>query len=519
MRIRGVGLVVLIAAAGCAVGPNYRSPKLPVPAEWSEPRLGGVTEGEAEVVRWWATFRDPTLDSLIERAAESNHDLRLAAARVREARALRSGVAADLFPQVDPVASLTDARRSQNALTFPITQLDTDLYEAAFDASWELDVFGGKRRAVEAATADLAAAVEDARDVLITLLAEVARNYIEARGFQGRLAIAYRNIEAQREVLDVTQSRFAAGLANELDVSRAAAVLASTTAQLPTLETSLHQGMHRLGVLLGQEPGALMAELSTDRPIPAPPPEVPVGLPADLLRRRPDVRRSERQLAAVTARIGVATAELFPKFSLTSLAGFQSLHTSDLFTGGSRFWSAGPSVTWRILDVARVRAGIHVWNAREEQAVAQYEKAVLISLEDVENALVAYAKEQLRYASLNEAVEANRRALELANELYAKGLSDFLSVLDAERSLYLAEDQLVQSEGNISVSLVALYKALGGGWEESTELRAWDTPAAAEPVPREDTDPGCAPRVPDKGGLATGNIAGPCHVVTESSLR
>jgi multidrug efflux system outer membrane protein len=480
MRTRNAGLVVLIAAVGCAVGPNYRSPEPPVPTEWSEPRLGGATDEEAEVVRWWAAFNDPTLDSLIERAVGSNHDLRVAVARVREARALRTGVAADLFPSFDALASLTDDRRSQNSLTFPITQLDSDLYEAAFDASWELDVFGGTRRALEAATADLAAAVEDARDVLITLLAEVARNYIEARGFQGRLAIAHRNMQAQSDVLDLTRSRFAAGLANELDVSRAAAVLASTRAQVPTLETSLHQAMHRLGVLLGQEPGALIAELSTDRPIPAPPPEVPVGLPADLLRRRPDVRRSERQLAAVTARIGVATAELFPKFSLTSLAGFQSLHTSDLFTSGSRFWSAGPSVTWRILDVARVRAGIRVQDARQEQALAQYEKTVLTSLEDAENALVAYAKEQVRYASLNDAVEANRRTLGLANELYAKGLSDFLSVLDAERSLYLAEDQLVQSEANISVGLVALYKALGGGWEEAAETQATYTPAAAE---------------------------------------
>ena len=470
MRVRAGGLLVLVAAASCAVGPDYSSPKIPVPAQWSEPRLGGTTDGQAEVIHWWTIFNDPTLDSLIARAVKSNLDLRLSVARVREARALRRGVAADISPQVNEVASLTDERRSENALSSSVTQLETDLYEAAFDASWEPDVFGGKRRALEAATADLAAAVEDARDALITLLAEVARNYIETRGSQGRLAIAHQTLEAEREVLEIARSLFASGLTNELDVTRAEAALDSTQAQVPALETLLHQGVHRLGVLLGREPGALVTELSADRPIPKAPPEVPVGLPADLLRRRPDVRRSERQLAAATARIGVETAELFPKFSLTGLAGFQSLSTSDLFTSGSRFWSAGPSVTWRILDAARVRAGIQVWNARQEQALAEYERSVLTSLEDVENALVAYAKEQVRYAWLREAVEANRRSLELANELYAKGLSDFLSVLDAERSLYIHEDQLVQSETNVLVHLVALYKALGGGWEESTNL-------------------------------------------------
>jgi NodT family efflux transporter outer membrane factor (OMF) lipoprotein len=230
----------------------------------------------------------------------------------------------------------------------------------------------------------------------------------------------------------------------------------------------LKQAVHRLGVLIGQEPGALLDELGATAPIPAPPPEVPVGLPSDLLRRRPDVRRAERQLAAATANIGVQTAELFPKFSLTGVAGFQSFSAGDWFGGGSKYWSAGPTVTWRILDYGHVRSQIQTANAQAQQSLALYDKTVLMSLEDVENALVAYSKEQVRHRSLQEAVDASRSAVEISNELYKNGLTSFLNVVDAERSLYQAEDELVQSERTVTVNLVALYKALGGGWQTPT---------------------------------------------------
>jgi multidrug efflux system outer membrane protein len=458
-------MMLALLLAGCAVGPNYRPPQTTVPANWSEGQLAGTP-----VVEWWKTFNDPELDSLIERAVSANHDLRIATGRVREARALRGFAVWDFGPTVTGGASFTDARVSKNALTFPITKRDTDTYDAGFDASWEIDIFGGKRRSLEAASADVAASEEDRRDVLVSLLAEVARNYVEVRGFQSRLAITRNNIQSQQSALKLTQARFNGGVSSELDVTQAASLLAGTQSQLPALEASLRQAMHRLGVLLGQEPGALVAELSQDAPIPATPPEVPVGLPSELLRRRPDIRRAERQLAGATARIGVQTAELFPKFSLVGAAGLQSLSASDWFTGGSRHWSAGPTVTWRVFDFGRVRSQIQAANAREEQALAVYERTVLIALEDVENALVVYAKEQERYRSLQEQVKANRRAVALANERYTKGVADFLNVLDAERSLYQAEDNLVQSERTVTANLIALYKALGGGWETETQL-------------------------------------------------
>jgi multidrug efflux system outer membrane protein len=464
-------MMLALSLAGCAVGPNYRPPQTATPAAWSV----AASDTVAPVVRWWQTFNDPQLDSLIERAVQANHDLRIATARVREARALRGFAQWDFGPSIAGGASYTDARVSKNALTFPIPKRDTDTYDAGFDASWEMDVFGGKRRALEAANADVAASEEDRRDVLVSLLAEVARNYVEVRGFQGRLAIARHNIASQQAALDLTRRRFNAGASSDLDVSRAAALLAGTQSQLPALEVGLKQALHRLAVLIGEPPGAFALD---GAPIPVSPPEVPVGLPSDLLRRRPDVRRAERELAGATARIGVQTAELFPKFSLVGAAGLQSLSASDWFTGGSRYWSAGPTVTWRIFDFGRIRSQIQAANAREQAALAAYEKAVLVSLEDVENALVAYAKEQERYRWLQEQVKANRRAVDLANQLYTSGASDFLNVLDAQRSLYQAEDDLAQSERTVAANLIALYKALGGGWEDRLAEAGRDRSAA-----------------------------------------
>src|SRR5262245_8521849 len=451
--------VLGILLSGCAVGPNYYPPRTAAPANWSEAQLGGTTNSGLQVVEWWKTFNDPQLDSLVERAVEANHDLRIAEGRLREARALRSGAIWDFGPTINASGSYANQRRSENAetSTAPNQRLNTDLYDAHFDSIWKIYVFGGKRRALESATAQFMAVAEDRRDVLVSVLAEVTRNYVEVRGLQQRLAITRKNIKAQSEAVEITRARFNAGLTSELDVKQAEALVATTQSQLPTMETALKQTVHRLDVLLGRHPGALIAELSADEPIPATPPTIPVGLPSDLLRRRPDVRRAERQLASATANIGVETAELFPKFSLLGLAGFQSLSTRDWFTGGSRYWSAGPTVTWRLLDFGRIRAQIKAANARQEQALAAYERTVLISFEDVENALVAHANEQVRYGSLKESVAANRGALALANELYTKGLGDFLSVLEAERSLYQAEDQLVDSQRTVTQNLVALY--------------------------------------------------------------
>jgi multidrug efflux system outer membrane protein len=461
-------LVVLSALGGCTVGPNYQPPKTITPEQWSASNNHDTNSPSDSA--WWKTFHDPELESLVTRAAESNLNLRVAAARVREARVAQGGAQAELWPTADAAASYNRVRASGNGFPpFPPgIPLDVNLYQAGFDASWELDVFGGTRRAIEAARAGVASAEYGRRDVLLSLIAEVARNYVEARGFQQRLAIAHRNIDAQRDTLGLVRDRFNAGLTSELDVQQAAALLATTEADVPALETGFALAAHRLAVLVDAPPGSLTAELSAEHPIPAAPPEVPVGLPSELLRRRPDIRRAERDLAAATARIGVATADWFPKFSLTGDIGLQSVDASDWFTGGSRFWTVGPAVQWRIFDAGRIRANVRIQNTRQEQALAGYEQTVLSSMEDVENALVAYAKEQTRRRSLTEAVTASQQALNISQQLYQNGLTDFLHVLDSQRALYASQDALVQSDRSVSVDLVALYKALGGGWETIT---------------------------------------------------
>ena len=463
--------LALVLFQGCAVGPNYQPPKTAAPAQWSAPLAGGETNLEPSLASWWKSFNDPQLDSLVERAVNSNHDLRIAGARVREARALYRIASSQLWPTVDAGGSYARQNQSKNqpvlgSLPMPSgIPFENNVYQAGFDASWEIDVFGGNRRAVEAGKAEVAAAEFGRRNVLVTLLGEVARNYVELRGCQRRLEIANKNLKTQEEALALTQDRFKNGLTSDLDVQQAATLLANTRAVIPMLETGIQGYIHRLGVLLGQPPEALLAELSAPAPIPSAPPEVPVGLPSELLRRRPDIQQAERQLAASTARIGVATADLFPKFSLTGIAGYESTSASDWFSGGSKFWSLGPTVQWRIFDAGRIRANIRVQNARQEQALAAYEETVLMSFEDVENSLVAYAKEQIRRRSLEDAVKSSQDSLHLANQLYSNGLASFINVLDAERSLYQAEDALVQSDRTISANLISLYKSLGGGWE------------------------------------------------------
>ena len=472
------GALTLVSAvclfSGCAVGPNYRSPQTKAPAQWNESLAGGETNSVITTTQWWTNFNDSELDSLVGRAVRSNLDLRIAQARVREARAQYGIASADLWPTVNGSSSY--ARQRQSANQPLLGSLPSDLkkdipfensvYQAGFDASWEIDVFGGKRRGVEASKAHLSASEFGRRDVLVTLLGEVARNYVDLRGHQGRLAIARENIRAQERTLAITRDRFAKGLASDLDVQQASTVLATTRAEVPTRESSIQTSMHRIEVLLGQQPGSLQDELTQASPIPAQPPLVPIGLPSELLQRRPDIQRAERDLAAATANIGVAKADLFPKFFLTGSGGFQSISASDWFNPGSKFWSIGPTMQWRIFDAGHVRSNIKVQNARQEQALATYERTVLTAFEDVENGLVLYAKEQVRRRSLQDAVVSSQKSLDTANKLYANGLTDFLRVLDAERSLYQSQDALVQSDRTISANLISLYKSLGGGWED-----------------------------------------------------
>ena len=464
-------------AAGCTVGPNYQKPDLPVPLMWNEAQQKGVQVRPTELTYWWTSFNDPLLNSLIERAVRSNLDLRIAEGRIREARATRVLAASAAWPTVDVSSSYSRNRASANAIGSPTQNggavavapsgatLEQNFYQTGFDASWEIDVFGGIRRSVEAADATLQATVEDQRDVLVSLLGEVAKNYIDLRGFQRRLDVTRDNLKAQLETLELTEVRFHAGLASDLDVAQQEAQAHSTAAQIPTLETSLKQAAYGLDVLLGSQPGSLWDELAVEKAIPTLPPEVLVELPAELLRQRPDIRRAERQLAAATAQVGVATADLYPKFSLVGNVGLQSVSASDWFTGRSRNWSIGPTVTWPVFDAGRIRANIEIRNAQQEQALGVYEKTVLTAFQDVEVSLVAYAKEQERSRSLVTAVAANQRALAMAHELYIRGLSDFLNVLEAQRALSLTENDLAQSQATMASNLVSLYKALGGGWQ------------------------------------------------------
>lgn len=469
-----IGSCIVALAGGCAVGPDYKQPQSSVPARWAEPVVEADGAAERDLSRWWTTLNDPTLDRLIDEAVAGNLDLREATARVREARAQRGVVAADGLPQIDAAGSYERFRNSEQAFRsgnsggpgvgFGDDQAH-DYYQAGFDASWEIDIFGRVRRSVESAEAGAQAAVENRRDVMVTLLAEVARTYIELRSFQSRVQIAHENETVQLDTLDITTAKFKAGLTSDLDVARAESQLATTRAAIPPLEAGVRQSVHRLGVLMGREPAALLEELETPLPIPPHSAGVPAGLPSELLRRRPDIRRAERELAAATANIGVATADLYPRFSLTGTFGFASGEFGDLFQSDARFWSVGPAVRWPLFHGGRIRANIDVQNARQEQAAARYEKVVLTALEDVENALVNYARERARLESLRVAVAAEERAVELARQLYGPGLTDFFSVLDTQRQLFALQDQAMTSQGAVASNLVALYKALGGGWE------------------------------------------------------
>lgn len=464
----GWGLTALLVA--CApVGPTYQPPTRPeLPAAWGGTTDGNVNQAEVTEVKelghWWTLFNDPRLDSLIQRAITANLDLKIAEARIIQARAQYRLTTAAATPKVGVSGEYANSRRSENAgaSNGGTTQ---DLFQAGFDAGWEIDIFGGARRAAEAAEARLAAAGENSTDVRVSLEAEVARNYLELRGSQQRLATARLNLVGQEKTLELARGRRQFGIGNELEVAQAETQLAVTRAKLPPLANSAGQSIYRLALLLGLPPQALTMELSATAPLPALPARLPETLPSELLRRRPDIRRAERQLAAATADIGVATAELFPRFSLTGLTGLQSTSLSDLLSSGSRYWTVGPTVLWPLFDGGRVRANIALNQGLKEEAQAAYEKAVLTALSEVETALLAQAREEETRRTMAVAVTAGERAVELASGRYRAGLTTFLDVLLGERLLYESQDQLVQSEQQLAVNLVALFKALGGGWD------------------------------------------------------
>jgi multidrug efflux system outer membrane protein len=470
---------------GCLVGPDYTPPEVKVPDEWRLPESALLVPGETDIRTWWDVFQDPMLTELINEAGTSNLDLKVAVARVKEARA-RLGVArGELLPSVDTSGSATRNRTSENSATPGGVTYDS--YTGSLDASWEIDLFGKIRRSVEAAEADYQATEEDRIGVMVTLYAEMASNYLQVRTTQTRLAASIKNIKSQKEVLDLTKTLFKNGLATGLDVSQAERVLASSEAELPPLYNSLNQSINAVALLLAKPPGAVEDRLSKAKPIPTIPAQVAVGVPVDIMRQRPDVRSAERQLAAATARIGQATADLYPSFSIAGSLGLASMETSSFFSGGSRFYSFGPSFNWNLFAGGRIRAQIKVQDALTEQALLTYEQTVLNALNEVDNAATAFFQQRRRVFALMRTVKAARRTVELSVKLYKEGLTDFQSVLDAQRSLFGVDNDLAQARGELVNNLVQLYKALGGGWKPS---QASESPEKAKEEPKPITTAG-----------------------------
>lgn len=432
-----------------------------MPALWSaDLKSGLVADKSAALDRWWRIFNDPLLSELMAKAASNNRDLRQAQARVREARARRKLALANWYPTMSANGSASRTDNSKE-LGFGGT---SELYSNSFDASWELDLFGKKRRAIESADATLEASAEDFRDVLVSLYAEVALNYIDVRSFQARLAVTQANLDAQAATYDITRWRFQAGLSTQLDAEQARLNLETTRANIPTLQSGLEQAKQRLAVLLGQAPGALASLLAGVKAIPVTPVTVAVGIPADLLRQRPDVRRAERRLAAQTAQIGVAQAARYPSLTLNGTIGLEALAFGNLYSAAAKMSQIAANASWTVFDAGRIRGNIDIQTALQEQALGLYEATVLAALQDVENALVAYSQEHSRRTALQEAVKAGQNAVELALAQYNAGVSDFQPVLSSQQSLLTVQNQLTGSDAEVAANLIRLYKALGGGW-------------------------------------------------------
>jgi outer membrane protein, multidrug efflux system len=485
-RYQALAVVAVALLGGCAVGPNYEAPKTEMPDLWQQKLTEGLAEGKADLRTWWDVLNDPVLDGLIDRATVGNLDLKQAVARIQEARAQLGIAGGQQFPSVDAIGTIENSRISKGVARStvpPQNRIDT-FYSVGLDATWELDFWGRIRRNVESADASLGGSIWDYRDTLVLLYADVATNYVEIRTLQARIQSALNNVKTQQGALRLTIDRNRAGLAPDLDVRQAQLNLATTEAVVPQLRNALAQSVHRLAVLLGQFPSAVDAKLAAPAPIPGPPKQVTVGLPAELLRQRPDIRFAERQLAAQTAQIGVATADLYPRFTLSGTFAFEAFSSSNVFKWDSRSYSFGPAFNWNIFDAGRIRSNINLQDAMTQRLLATYEQTVLTGVEDVEDAIAAYTEEKIRQEALRRSVVAAQASNRLVETLYRTGLTDFQNVLDTQRSLFTQEDALAQSTGLVTENLIRLYKALGGGWAPATEqapATAGATPPAKAP--------------------------------------
>ena len=442
-----------------------------MPKQWHETN---VTSKQNLPEQWWKTFNDKELETLISEAVIANLDYKMALERVIDARAQRSITFASGLPSLSAKSSASrrfnnsaGAAQSGGATSgggFGIGNQLINIFQMGFDAEWELDFFGGVRRALEAADATIESEQENSRDVLVTLLGDVARNYIDLRANQLKLDVTRKTLSAQREIQNLVQTRQQSGLADMLDVAQAQSQADTTEAQIPGYEVQIDQSIHAISVLLGREPGALVIRLQNNSPVPKINTAVFADLPSELLKRRPDIRRAERQLAMANASVGVATAELYPKVNLAAFIGLQNMSIKD-FTPIGKSWSTASTLTMPIFNWGKLNANIRSKKSQYEQSFLSYKSSVLNAFKEVEDALVAVRKEQVRYQSLEKAAEANRLALTLAEERYEKGLTGFIDVLQSQQSLYQTETDLADSTAKVSSNQVALYKALGGGWQ------------------------------------------------------
>jgi NodT family efflux transporter outer membrane factor (OMF) lipoprotein len=457
-------LFLFLGVSACSkVGPDYQPVETVAASSWQAPMTGGLQADTSEpqiLAAWWTILDDPQLSSFINQAVVGNLDLQQARSRLLAARVRSDISGAGLLPSLTGSGSATKGKSSENRGG----GTTSTSYSSGFDAGWEIDLFGGRQRALEASTAQLAASEEDLRDILVSLVAEVALNSIEVRIYQRRLQIAADNLRAQEETLALTRARRQSGLIGELDLQQATSLVASTRAQIPTLQTGLAQAANQLSVLLGLPPGSLAHQLDNSLALPVLPQSILVGIPAETLQRRPDVRRAERQLAAQTAQIGVASAEKYPALKISGSIGLDALSAGKLFTSGSSGYSFGPSLSWTLFDGGATGANIRLQTFLAEEALGKYKATVLSALEEVEGALVAYAQEQERYQALQDAATAAEEGVRLAELQYQAGLVNFTAVLDGRRSQLSFQDQLAQSSGVKIGNFIRLYKALGGGW-------------------------------------------------------
>ncbi|PQO39265.1 RND transporter [Blastopirellula marina] len=465
--VLGAVATVSIGLSGCLVGPDHIDPGAPFQCEWIPPLPPGVSQSPNDSVAWWTKFNDPILTSMIVRTAQQNLTLGQAAERIAEARALRGIAVGGLFPDIDGTASYARRKTSGSGNSFGLANFNPppfNFWSAGFDASWEIDIFGGVRRRVQATTADVDVAIEDHNALLVSLQGEVGANYIQVRTLQRRVEFVERNIELQRQSLKITEDRFAAGTVSQLDVEQAKSNLYSTEAGLPLLRQEMELAYHRLSVLMGEPPSDLSKQITPQQQFPMLPQDIAVGLPIELIRQRPDIRSAERQLAAQAARIGVAVSELYPRFTITGTFTVDSTRFNRWFTTDSIAYAAGPAMRWRLLDFGRVRSDIEAQRARWRGLVYYYQNEVITAAQEVEDSLSQYRYSIQRAKSLREAALAARAAAEISEEQYKGGIIPFQTLLDAQRFQAELDDQAAAAEGDIYLAVVSLYKALGGGW-------------------------------------------------------